>query len=159
MYIYIYVIYIIYIYPKTFTCNVRNIQNKTLSNGPWCYPTFSREFQGLGKFVFRTLELTDTPTNLANEVKVGHALNQSRSVQSAPKQCTVMAIVEDRLPTFETVLIELSGCICKTKTHLNGFFDTDCYSVFLIASWVAKCQLTSWRSVSKKPRTWVFIIL
>ena len=34
-----------------------------------------------GKFVFRTLELTDTPTNLANQVKVGHALDQSRSVQ------------------------------------------------------------------------------
>ena len=28
----------------------------------------------------------------------------------------------------------------------------------LTASWVAKCQLTSWRSVSKKPRTWVFVI-
>ena len=56
--------------------------------GPWCrmsYPTLAREFQGFrvwGKFVFRTLELTDTPTNLANQVKVGHALDQSRSVQS-----------------------------------------------------------------------------
>ena len=84
------------------------------------YPTLAREFQGFrvwGKFVFRTLELTDTPTNLANQVKVGHALDQSRSVQSrgpesAPKQCAVMAIVEDRSPTFETVLRELSGCIC-----------------------------------------------
>ena len=49
------------------------------------YPTLTREFQGFrvwGKFVFRTLELTDTPTNLANQVKVGHALDQSRSVQS-----------------------------------------------------------------------------
>ena len=49
------------------------------------YPTLAREFQGFrvwGKFVFRTLELTDTPTNLANQVKVGHALIQSRSVQS-----------------------------------------------------------------------------
>ena len=48
------------------------------------YPTLAREFQGFrvwGKFVFRTLELTDTPTNLANQVKVGHALGQSRSVQ------------------------------------------------------------------------------
>ena len=45
----------------------------------------ARDFQGFrvwGKFVFRTLELTDTPTNLANEVTVGHALDQSRSVQS-----------------------------------------------------------------------------
>ena len=49
------------------------------------YPTLAREFQGFrawGKFVFRTLELTDTPTNLANQVKAGHALGQSRSVQS-----------------------------------------------------------------------------
>ena len=49
------------------------------------YPTLAREFQGFrvwGKFVFRMLELTDTPTNLANQVKVGHALDQSRSVQS-----------------------------------------------------------------------------
>ena len=44
---------------------------------------------------------------------------------------------------------------------MNGFFDTDLHSVSwtdLTASWVAKCQLTSWRSMSKKPRTWVFII-
>ena len=27
------------------------------------------------------MELTDTPTNLANQVKIGHALDQSRSVQ------------------------------------------------------------------------------
>ena len=50
-----------------------------------CYPTLAREFQGFrvwGKFVFRMLELTDTPTNLANQVKVGHAHDQSRSVQS-----------------------------------------------------------------------------
>ena len=49
------------------------------------YPTQAREVQGFrvwGKFVFRPLELTDTPTNLANQVKVGHALVQSRSVQS-----------------------------------------------------------------------------
>ena len=49
------------------------------------YPTLANEFHGFrvwGKFVFRTLELTDTPTNLANQVKVGHALDQSRSVQS-----------------------------------------------------------------------------
>ena len=49
------------------------------------YPTLAREFQGFrvwGKFVFRALELTDTPSNWANQVKVGHALDQSRSVQS-----------------------------------------------------------------------------
>ena len=36
------------------------------------YPSLAREFQGLrvwGKFVFRTLELTDTLTNLVNQVK------------------------------------------------------------------------------------------
>ena len=52
---------------------------------PHDYPTLAREFQGFrvwGKFVFRTLELTDTPTNLANQVKVGYAIDQSRRVQS-----------------------------------------------------------------------------
>ena len=55
------------------------------SYGICYYPTLAREFQGFrvwGKFVFRTLELTDTPTNLADQVKVGHALDQSRTVQS-----------------------------------------------------------------------------
>ena len=49
------------------------------------YPTLACEFQGFrvwGKFVFQTPELMDTPTNLANQVKVGHAFDQSRSVQS-----------------------------------------------------------------------------
>ena len=48
------------------------------------YPTLARVFQGFrvwGKFVFPTLEHTVTPTNLANQVKIGHALDQSRSVQ------------------------------------------------------------------------------
>ena len=42
---------------------------KGIGEEPWgfvCYPTLAREFQGFwvwGKFVFRTLELTDTPTN------------------------------------------------------------------------------------------------
>ena len=36
---------------------------------------------GGGKFVFRTLELTAIPTNLANQVKVGHTVDKSRSVQ------------------------------------------------------------------------------
>ena len=48
------------------------------------YPTLAREVQGFGvwrKFVFRTLELTATPTISANRVKVGQALDQSRSVQ------------------------------------------------------------------------------
>ena len=44
------------------------------------YPTLAREFQSFR--VWGTLELTDTPTNLANQVKVDHALDQSRSVQS-----------------------------------------------------------------------------
>ena len=49
------------------------------------YLTLTREFQGFRlwwKFVFWTLDLMDTPTNLANQGKVGHALDQSRSVQS-----------------------------------------------------------------------------
>ena len=36
----------------------------------------------------------------------------ARTWESAPKQCAVVAIVEDGSPTFETVLRESSGCIC-----------------------------------------------
>ena len=51
------------------------------------YPTLAREFQGFrmcGKFVFRTLGPTDTPNNLANQVKLGRTLDnldKSRSLQ------------------------------------------------------------------------------
>ena len=48
------------------------------------YPTLAREVQGFrvwGKIVFRTLELTATPTYLTNQVKLGHALDHSGSVQ------------------------------------------------------------------------------
>ena len=66
--------------------NMRSIKNWWSDLGDiGNYPTLAREFQGFrvwGKFVFRTLELTDKPTNLANQVKVGHAVDQSRSVQS-----------------------------------------------------------------------------
>ena len=47
------------------------------------YPTLVHEFKGFrvwGKFVFRTLELTDKPTNLANQVKVCNTLDQSCTV-------------------------------------------------------------------------------
>ena len=77
------------------------------------YPTLAHEFQGFrvwGKFVFRTLELTDTPTNLANQVKVGHALDQSHSVQSGGPERAHQNNAQSG-PTFETVLRELSGCI------------------------------------------------
>ena len=53
------------------------------------YPTLAREFQSFrvwGKVAFWTLELMDTPTYLTNQVKVGHALDQSRSVQSRGPQ-------------------------------------------------------------------------
>ena len=89
-----------------------------LRNG--IYPTLAREFQGFrvwGKFVFRTLELTDTPTNLANQVKVGHALDQSHSVQSCGPGRAHQNNEPSRRssrsdhPTFETVLRRLIGCI------------------------------------------------
>ena len=49
----------------------------------------------------------------------------ARTWESAPKQWAVMAIVEGRSPTFETVLRRLIGCIyffkcgIKTKTHFE----------------------------------------
>ena len=48
------------------------------------YPTLAREFQGFGvwgNFASRMLPLTVTPTNLANQVKVGHARDESQSIQ------------------------------------------------------------------------------
>ena len=53
------------IFNAIFRLSVRHCFTRCLND----YPTLAREFQGFrvwGKFVFRTLELTDTPTNLAN---------------------------------------------------------------------------------------------
>ena len=96
------------------------------------YPTLVREFQGFrvwGKFVFRTLELTDTPTNLANQVKVGHAFDQSRSVQSDLRERTKtmsrhgdrQGQIADFRRSFETInwLYLLFKCGIKTKTHFE----------------------------------------
>ena len=97
------------------------------------YPTLAREFQGFKvweKFVFRTLELTDTPTNLAYQVKVGHALDQSRSAQSrGPERAhKAMSRHGDRRGqiaafrgSFETInwLYLHLKCGMKTKTHFE----------------------------------------
>ena len=102
------------------------------------YPTFACDFQGFRvrwKFVFRTLELTDTPTNLANRVKVWHALDQSRSVQSHG-------------PERAHQNNDQSWRSSRTDRRLSRQF----------RQLQTKRQLTSWRSVPKKPRTWVFII-
>ena len=73
------------------------------------------------------LKPTVTRTNSANQVNVGHALDQSRNVQSRgpdrAHQKNVTAIVEGKLLNFETIFKGLSGC------NLNGFFDTDLHSV------------------------------
>ena len=57
-----------------------------------------------------------------------------------------MAIVEDRSPTFETVLL---------LWHWSSLGQLN---LCLMPPWIAKCQLTSWKSVSKKSRAWVFIV-
>ena len=69
---------------------------------------------GVEKFAFRTLELTDTPTKSANQGKAGHESRSVRSrwAESSPKQWAVLAIVEGRSPTFETVFL----CGIKQKT-------------------------------------------
>ena len=81
-------------------CNISFTLFGSLQQGSWltlgyfewcllvktkCYPTLAREFQGFrvwGKFVFWMLELTDTATNLANQINAGRTLDQSCSVQS-----------------------------------------------------------------------------
>ena len=93
----------------------------------------------------------------------------ARTWESAPKQCAVMAIVEDRDRRLSRELSWLylhSKCGIKTKTYFE----------WLLWHWSSlgqlnleptrpnglvgcKGQLTLWRSVSKKPCTWVFIIL
>ena len=98
------------------------------------YPTLAREFQGFrvwGKFVFQMLELTDTPTNLANQVKVCHAVDQSRSVQlCGPERAHQNNEPSWRSPrvqiaafrhSFETInwLYLLFKCGIKTKTHFE----------------------------------------
>ena len=58
-----------------------------------CYPTPTREFQGFRlwrKFVFRMLELTDTPTNLANQLKwvmllTNHAVSNHADLRERTK--------------------------------------------------------------------------
>ena len=62
--------------------------------------------------------------------------------------------IDDFLGSFETInwLYLLFKCGIKTKTHFE----------WLLWHWSSLGQLNlepSWRSVSKKPRTWVFIIL
>ena len=111
----------------------QDLRHYMVSLGYNVYPTLAREFQGFrmwGKFVFRTLELTDTPTNLANQVKVGDALDQSRGVQSrGPERAhQTMSHHGDRLGqiadfrhSFETIngLYLLFKCGIKTKTHFE----------------------------------------
>ena len=86
------------------------------------YPTLARDFQGFrvwGKIVFRTLELTDTPTNLSNQqVKV--PITQcpiARTWESAPKQ----GQIADFRDSFEGIkwLYLHSKCGIKTKTHFE----------------------------------------
>ena len=75
------------------------------------YPTLTRQgFSVWGKFVFWTPELTATPTNLGNQVKVGHALEQSRNVQS-------------RGPERAHRKNEQSRRLCRTNRRLSWQFE------------------------------------
>ena len=76
--------------------------------------------------------------------------------------------IADFRGSFETInwLYLLFKCGIKTKTHFEWLLwhwsslgQLNLEPTGLTASWVAKCQLTSWRSVSKKPHIWVFIIV
>ena len=66
------------------TSAMPNLRNMKQFSQPY-YPTLAHEFHGFkvsGKFVFKMLELMATPTNLANQVEVGHTIDQSHRVQS-----------------------------------------------------------------------------
>ena len=95
-----------------------------------CYPTLAREFQGFrvwGKFLIRTLELTDTPTN---QVKVGHALGQHAVSNRADLRERTKTLsrhgdrrgqIADFRDSFETIiwLYLFFKCGIKTKTHFE----------------------------------------
>ena len=79
---------------------------------------------------FRTLELTDIPTNLANQVKVCHALGQSRSVQSRGPERAHKAIsrhgdrrvqIADFRDSFKRInwLYLVFKCRIKTKHYFE----------------------------------------
>ena len=61
---------------------------------------------------FGMLEIAATPTNVANQVELGHAPSQSHSVQSPgperthQKRWAVKAIIENIFSTFEAVWVD-----------------------------------------------------
>ena len=109
------------------------------------YPTLAREFQGFrvwGKFVFWTLKPTATSTNLANQVKVGHALDQSHSVQVRPPEKTHQNNAQswqssrtnhhfwDHFERIQWLYLPFK-CGIKTKTHFE----------WVLWHWSSLCQL------------------
>ena len=80
-------------------------------------PHTPREFQGLIRvwaiILFQVMELMATPTTLADQVKLCHALDQSRNVQTRKSQQAYQDRPQD------------SG-----KPALNGVFDNDIQSLF-----------------------------
>ena len=59
------------------------------------YSTLAREFKvsSVRKSVFRTLEPTVVPTNLTNQIKVGHALDQPHNFKSRGPERTQWAVL------------------------------------------------------------------
>ena len=55
--------------------------------------------------------------------------------ESTPKQCSVMAIVKNKSPTFKTVLRGLNGCICIYKCAIRTHFE------WVLLCWSSLCQL------------------
>ena len=124
------------------------------------------------------LEFTATPTHSANQVKDGHTLDQLRNVQSCRPERAHQNNEQWWRSSWTNCRLSrqfweikwpylLFKCGIKTKTHLEWVLwhwsslsvELKTYNPLgLTASWVAMCQLTLWRSVSKKPCTWVFIV-
>ena len=104
-----------------------------------CYPTFAHEFQGFsvwGKYVFRTLKLTATPTDIANQVKIGHALTNHAVFNFADlreRTKTIRGQIAGFRDSFEKIkwlYLLFKGGI-QTKNILKG----------LIWHWSSLCQL------------------
>ena len=86
---------------------------------------------------FRTLEIAATPTNVANQVKLGHAPCQSHSVQSPGPEIThqrwwaLKAIVDNIFAFFEAVWVDYVAIFVCDKNNTQFWMSY----LTMIVSW------------------------
>ena len=138
-----------------------------------CHPTPAHEFQGFKGEENPYFERCNSIANLANKVKVGHAFDQSCSVQSHGQRVHQN---NEQLRRSSRTNRETEGrcdflkrikwlyLLFKWNENKNPLWMVSLTLNFALSfeimthTAVAKCELIWWRSVSKKPCAWVFII-